>query len=190
VIQGTYPVKLFYTSNMPIMLQSALTSNVFIVSQMLATRFPSNLLVKLIGIWEVRIPFPSFSALWEMAETEGWNEGVSADACGCLQPMEGSPQLRAVGGIAYYMSPPLTIKEAVLDPIHTAVYITFMLSACALFSKTWIEVSGSGPRDVAKQLKDQQMVRTPPSSVSSDLGVADPWIEILKWNEADERNDE
>lgn len=51
------------------------------------------------------------------------------------------------------------MTEAVLDPIHTAVYITFMLSACALFSKTWIEVSGSGPREVAKQLKDQQMVR-------------------------------
>ena len=57
------------------------------------------------------------------------------------------------------MSPPHTIKEAILDPIHTAVYITFMLSACALFSKTWIEISGSGPRDVAKQLKDQQMAR-------------------------------
>lgn len=56
------------------------------------------------------------------------------------------------------MSPPHTMKEAVLDPIHTAIYITFMLSACALFSKTWIEVSGSGPRDIAKQLKDQQMV--------------------------------
>jgi protein transport protein SEC61 subunit alpha len=27
-----------------------------------------------------------------------------------------------------------------------------------LFSKTWIEVSGSGPRDIAKQLKEQQMV--------------------------------
>jgi preprotein translocase subunit SecY len=57
-------VKLFYTSNMPIMLQSALTSNVFIVSQMLATRFPSNLLVKLIGIWEVRIPFSCLSLLF------------------------------------------------------------------------------------------------------------------------------
>ncbi|KAJ2913708.1 hypothetical protein MD484_g6702, partial [Candolleomyces efflorescens] len=123
--RGMYPVKLFYTSNMPIMLQSALTSNVFIVSQMLATRFPSNLLVKVLGVWE---------------------------------PMEGSPQLRATGGIAYYMSPPLTLRESILDPIHTAIYITFMLSACALFSKTWIEVSGSGPRDVAKQLKDQQMV--------------------------------
>jgi protein transport protein SEC61 subunit alpha len=51
--RGSYPVKLFYTSNMPIMLESALTSNVFIVSQMLATRFPSNILVRLLGVWEV-----------------------------------------------------------------------------------------------------------------------------------------
>jgi preprotein translocase subunit SecY len=52
--RGMYPVKLFYTSNMPILLQGALTSKVFIVSQMLAMRFPSNLLVKALGIWEVR----------------------------------------------------------------------------------------------------------------------------------------
>lgn len=32
-----------------------------------------------------------------------------------------------------------------------------MLTACALFSKTWIEVSGSSVSDVAKQLKEQQM---------------------------------
>ena len=36
-------------------------------------------------------------------------------------------------------------------------YIVFMLSACALFSKTWIEVSGTSANDVAKQLKEQQM---------------------------------
>lgn len=72
--------------------------------------------------------------------------------------MENSAQLFAKSGIAYYMSPPHTLTEAVTDPIHTVVYITFMLSACALFSKAWIEVSGAGPRDVAKQLKDQQMV--------------------------------
>ena len=51
--RGSYPVKLFYTSNMPIMLQSALTSNVFIISQMLANRFPDNILVKFLGSWEV-----------------------------------------------------------------------------------------------------------------------------------------
>jgi preprotein translocase subunit SecY len=51
--RGMYPVELFYTRNMPIMLQSALTSKVFIVIQMLGTRLPSNLLVKVLGIWEV-----------------------------------------------------------------------------------------------------------------------------------------
>lgn len=44
---------------MPIMLESALTSNVFIVSQSLASRFPDNFLLKLLGVWEVR-PSPPF----------------------------------------------------------------------------------------------------------------------------------
>lgn len=65
--RGSYPVKLFYTSNMPIMLESALTSHVYIVSQMLFSRFPDNFLVKLLGVWEVRpvvlfCPFPSLYA--------------------------------------------------------------------------------------------------------------------------------
>ncbi|KAI8451715.1 protein transport protein SEC61 subunit alpha [Phakopsora pachyrhizi] len=102
--RGTYPVKLFYTSNMPIMLESALTLNVFILSQMLY-----NIFVKLLGIWE---------------------------------PLDSSSQLFA----------------NLLRPIHTLLYVSFMLTACALFLKTWIKVSGSGPREVAKQLKDQQMV--------------------------------
>ncbi|KAF2238754.1 protein transport protein SEC61 alpha subunit [Viridothelium virens] len=124
-MRGSYPVRLFYTSNMPIMLQSALSSNIFLVSQMLFTRFPENLLVRLIGVWE---------------------------------PKEGSAQLFAASGVAYYMSPPLSLTAALLDPLHTAVYVVYMLIACAVFSKTWIEVSGSAPRDVAKQLKEQGLV--------------------------------
>jgi len=123
--RAAYPVKLFYTSNMPIMLQSALTSNVFIVSQMLYNRFPDNIFIRLLGVWE---------------------------------PIEESAQLAAKSGIAYYLSPPHSMKEFVIDPIHSTVYVVFMVLACAMFSKTWIEVSGSGPRDVAKQLKEQQMV--------------------------------
>ncbi|KAI0276947.1 SecY subunit domain-containing protein [Russula aff. rugulosa BPL654] len=123
--RGSYPVKLFYTSNMPIMLESALTSHVYIVSQMLFSRFPDNFLVKLLGVWE---------------------------------PMEESSQLAATSGFAYYISPPRTLHAAFVDPIHTILYILFMASVCAIFSKTWIEVSGSGPRDIAKQLKDQQLV--------------------------------
>ncbi|SAM02483.1 hypothetical protein [Absidia glauca] len=123
--RGTYPIKLFYTSNMPIMLQSTMTSNLFMISQMLYKRFESNILVRILGVWE---------------------------------PLEGSSQLFASGGIAYYLSAPHSLTDALLDPIHTVVYIGVMLTSCALLSKTWIEVSGSSPRDVARQLKDQQLV--------------------------------
>ena len=51
--QGTYPIKLFYNSSMPIMLQSALVSNIFVVSQMLYNKFPTNIFVRLLGVWEV-----------------------------------------------------------------------------------------------------------------------------------------
>jgi len=68
------------------------------------------------------------------------------------------PQPIAKSGIALYTPPPHTLEEGVLDPIHTAVYITFMLSTFALFSETWIEISDSGPQDFAKQLTDRQMV--------------------------------
>jgi len=125
---GSYPIKLFYTSNMPIILQSALVSNLYFLSQVLYRRFSGNILVNIIGQWR---------------EVEGWG---------------GSTQSVPVGGLVYYISPPGSISELLTDPIHAFFYITFMLSACALFSKTWIEVSGSSARDVAKQLRDQGMV--------------------------------
>merc|ERR1712230_121665 len=50
------------------------------------------------------------------------------------------------------------LSDIVTDPLHAIIYLVFILSACALFSKTRIEVSGSSAKDVAKQLRDQQMV--------------------------------
>ncbi|KAK9153097.1 hypothetical protein Sjap_000577 [Stephania japonica] len=44
------------------------------------------------------------------------------------------------------------------NSFHALFYLIFMLSACALFSKTLIEVSGSSARDVARQLREQQMM--------------------------------
>eukprot|EP00612_Vaucheria_litorea_P000482 CAMPEP_0171452014 /NCGR_PEP_ID=MMETSP0945-20130129/286_1 /TAXON_ID=109269 /ORGANISM="Vaucheria litorea, Strain CCMP2940" /LENGTH=461 /DNA_ID=CAMNT_0011976585 /DNA_START=84 /DNA_END=1469 /DNA_ORIENTATION=+ len=124
--QGTYPIKLFYTSNMPIILQTALVSNLYFLSQLLHNRYSGSLLVRLIGRW--------------------------SDA-------EGMPgQTVPVGGLAYYISPPTNLAEIISDPFHAAFYLVFILTSCAMFSKTWIEVSGSSAKDVAKQLRDQQMV--------------------------------
>jgi len=121
--QGTYPIKLFYTSNMPIILQTALVSNLYFVSQLLYNRAPTNILVCLLGTW---------------TKVEG--------------------QAIPVGGIAYYISPPQSFAEIIYDPFHAVFYLIFILTSCALFSKTWIEVSGASPRDVARQLRDNQMV--------------------------------
>ena len=52
-------------------------------------------------------------------------------------------QMRPVGGLAYYVSPPTSFTEIGADPIHAIFYIVFILTACALFSKTWIHVSGT-----------------------------------------------
>lgn len=49
---STYPIKLFYTSNIPIILQSALVSNMFVISQMLDSKFGGNFIVRMFGHWQ------------------------------------------------------------------------------------------------------------------------------------------
>jgi protein transport protein SEC61 subunit alpha len=122
---GSYPIKLFYTSNIPIILQSALVSNLYFFSQLLYKRFKSNMLVNLLGQW---------------------------------QEVDMTGQSIPVGGIVYYISPLHSFSDIWDDPIHALFYVAFVLISCALFSKTWIDVSGSSARDVAKQLKDQGMM--------------------------------
>jgi len=123
---GSYPIKLFYTSNIPIILQTALVSNLYFISQLLYRRYSDNIFINLLGSWQ----------------DSPYNAG----------------QAIPVGGLVYYMSPPASASDILVDPIRAFFYIAFVLTSCALFSKTWPEVSGTSARDVAKQLRDQQMV--------------------------------
>merc|ERR1711874_688938 len=77
---------------------------------------------------------------------------------GQWQEVDMTGQSIPVGGIVYYISPLHSFADIWEDPIHAIFYIAFVLISCALFSKMWIDVSGSSARDVAKQLKDQQMM--------------------------------
>jgi len=131
---SSYPIKLFYTSNTPIILQTALVSNLYFFSQLLYKRFKSNMIVNLLGQW---------------------------------QEVDYSGQSIPVGGLTYYISPPHSFTDIWDDPIHAIFYVAFVLTSCALFSRTWVDVSGSSARDVAKQLKDQQMMM--PGYRDSDL---------------------
>ncbi|KAJ6894998.1 hypothetical protein NC652_028672 [Populus alba x Populus x berolinensis] len=92
---------------MPIILQSALVSNLYFISQLLYRRYSGNFLVNLLGKWK---------------ESE-YSGG----------------QFVPVGGLAYYITAPSSLADMAANPFHALFYFVFMLSACALFSKTWIE---------------------------------------------------
>merc|ERR1719324_1525722 len=119
---GSYPIKLFYTSNISIILQTALVSNLYFFSQLLYKRFKGNMIVNLLGQW---------------------------------QEVDYTGQSIPVGGVVYFISPPHSFTEVFEDPIHAFLYMAFVVISCALFSKAWIDVSGTSARDVAKQLRDQ-----------------------------------
>ena len=56
------------------------------------------------------------------------------------------------------MTAPRDLTAAFGDPLHFVLYLVFMLTACAVLAKTWIEVSGQSPKDVTRQFKEQQLV--------------------------------
>ena len=45
-----------------------------------------------------------------------------------------------------------------LDPFHAVFYIMFVTSLTTVFSKVWVEIAGLTAKDVARDLKENQMV--------------------------------
>lgn len=140
--QGTYPIKLFYTSNTPIIIISSLMSNLYIISQMLSRRWAGNFIVDLLGKWSTEQQYS-----------------------------------KPIGGLVYYMSAPGSLSEGISDPLRTIVYVAFMLISCAVISRLWIEFSGTSARDVAKQLRDENMVIKGYRDVST-LSILNKYIPI------------
>ena len=140
--QGTYPIKLFYTSNTPIIIISSLMSNLYIISQMPSRRWAGNFIVDLLGKWSTEQQYS-----------------------------------KPIGGLVYYMSAPGSLSEGISDPLRTIVYVAFMLISCAVISRLWIEFSGTSARDVAKQLRDENMVIKGYRDVST-LSILNKYIPI------------
>jgi protein transport protein SEC61 subunit alpha len=90
---------------MPIILQTALVSNYFFISQLIWRRLGDNLITNIIGAW---------------------------------QQVEGAYQQHSipVGGIAYYLSPPNTFSELLRDPLHTIIYLVFVLARFLAFAQS------------------------------------------------------
>lgn len=57
-IPARYPIKFLYTSNIPVILASALFANVYFISQIMYRKWPGNPIVDLIGKWDFTLDQP------------------------------------------------------------------------------------------------------------------------------------
>jgi len=126
--RGKYPIKLLYVSNLPVIFASALFANVYFFSQLLWSRLGQ--------------PKPGEIFWLDLIGQYTWTK-------------EGQPQ--PVGGLVHYVVSPRSISEVVSDPVRAIAFVGIMVTFCIIFSLTWLEVGGLGPRTVAKQLVDAGM---------------------------------
>jgi len=125
--RGKYPIKLLYVSNLPVIFASALFANIYFFSQLLWSKFNQN-------------------------NTNFW-----LNLLGRYTVPSGSNQPQPIGGFVYYVIPPRNIMDVASDPVKAVAFAGIMVAFCIVFSLTWLEVGGLGPRTVAKQLVDSGM---------------------------------
>ena len=125
--QGVYPIKLLYVSNIPVILVSALGANV---------TFFSRLLYNYVG---------SGSPPWWLNLLAKFPVQNSTSTTTSSYP---------IGGLVYYMTAPQGVNQTIADPIHSAIYLLYLVGMAVIFARLWVEIGGLNPRAVAKNLMD------------------------------------
>ncbi|MHA1851304.1 MAG: preprotein translocase subunit SecY [Candidatus Thorarchaeota archaeon] len=125
-MKARYPIKLLYTSNIPVILAQALYANILFFGQM----------------------------IWSSFNRDGTNPFLGW--IGVFYRDEGSGRMIAESGLAKYITPPQGLfslfQEGAEGWIHVIVYASLMILLCWGFSKVWVDISGIAPRDVSRQL--------------------------------------
>jgi preprotein translocase subunit SecY len=147
--RGRYPIRLIYASNIPVILMSAVLANVTMFT-LLFWSHPS------MSEW------PILGHNW-MLGAYPTPEQQQALQIGPTQP---------VSGLAYYLSPVAGVGDWLLPLMnpegygylmrghsyyqvlgHVIVYSSVMIVGSIMFAKFWINTTGMGPEDVAKQIE-------------------------------------
>jgi preprotein translocase SecY subunit len=121
---AVYPIKLLYTSVIPVILASALLANAVFIGQMMWANYnPNN-------------TNPAFN--W-IAQFDPQSQGGTATP---------------TGGILYYITPPRGIEATAADPMRAVVYVIFLTGIVTVFSRLWVELGGLSARTAARNLLD------------------------------------
>ena len=121
---AVYPIKLLYTSVIPVILASALLANAVFIGQMMWANYnPNN-------------TNPAFN--W-IAQFDPQSQGGTATP---------------TGGVLYYITPPRGLEAATADPMRAVVYVIFLTGIVTVFSRLWVELGGLSARTAARNLLD------------------------------------
>ena len=129
--RGSYPIKLLYVSNIPVILVQSLFATLLFWTQIFAkynTGSATNPWLNLLAIFKKNV-----------------------------DPTSGNITYQPIGGLVYYITPPQGILAVLNDPVQAVIYLTLMVLLCAGFAKIWVELSGIAPRDIADQLYSSGM---------------------------------
>lgn len=152
---AVYPIKLLYTSVIPVILSSALIGNAVFMGQMLwASYNPNN-------------------------DNPVFNYIAQFDASSANQRGQAIP----TGGILYYLNSPRSFDRVLADPIHAVVYVIVYTAIVTVFSRLWVELGGLSARTAAKNLLDADVqvpgFRRAEGSVEVLLGKYIPSLTIM-----------
>src|ERR687886_451896 len=121
---AVYPIKLLYTSVIPVILASALTANAVFMGQMLWANYNPN------------------------------NQSPVFNWIAQFDPNSGRGQATPTGGILYYLTAPRSLDVVWADPLRALVYVMFMTAVVTVFSRLWVELGGLSARTAARNLLD------------------------------------
>ena len=120
-----FEIKLFYTSNTPIIVQSTIVSQLCSFSKIIYNHWPDSIVTKILGVW--RSP----------------QQGMDSDYA------------VPVSGLVYYLQAPTSIRQTLADPMHTLIYLIFSLSTAGIIAYYYINIGGQSAKDVAQNLNRQ-----------------------------------
>ncbi|MDG6953387.1 MAG: preprotein translocase subunit SecY [Nitrososphaerota archaeon] len=123
--QGVYPIKLLYVSNIPVILVSALGANVTFFARLLAN-------------YSVASPpwWMKYLAVFPASSANGTNTQIP------------------IGGVVFYLTPPQSFQQTLAEPVHSIVYLLYLVGMAVVFARLWVEIGGLNPKAVAKNLMD------------------------------------
>ena len=140
--RGRYPIRLFYASNIPVILAGALLAN-----------------VNLIGLVLWSGPLRELPFLGQEQWVGGYREGTTQAVTGLAY------YFSQVAGLNDWLLPFLSpqyegllLQRAAWQIVlHVALYAAFMIGGSIIFAIFWIETTNMGPAQVAKQIEGSGM---------------------------------